>query len=265
MIQSTFVLLKGVGEYTERRLWELGVEDWQSFLGSPSIPGIAPARKTAYDLDISSAIHHFRERQSRYFARCLKSRDHWRLFEAFRAEAVYLDIETTGAPPPDGDITVVGLFGHGRMTTLLRGDSLTEDRLNQELSCYSLIVTFFGSVFDVPYLRAKFPGLILDQPHFDLCFAARRLGLLGGLKQIESQAGIERPADLRGLDGWDAVRLWEAWRRGQANALALLLRYNESDARNLEPLADLIYGRLLTQYRPAGPSRSAGRSEPRAI
>lgn len=253
MIQSTFVLLKGVGEYTERRLWEFGVEDWESFLNCHSIPGIAPARKTVYDSDIASAIHHLRTRQSRYFARCLKSRDHWRLFEAFKAQTVYLDIETTGLPPPGGDVTVVGLFGFGHMTTLLRGDSLTEDRLNQELSRYSLIVTFFGSVFDVPYLRAKFPGLVLDQPHFDLCFAAKRLGLLGGLKQIESQAGIERATDLQGLDGWDAVRLWQAWRRGQAGALDLLLRYNESDTRNLEPLAELIYGRLLARYRLAAP------------
>jgi hypothetical protein len=261
MIESTFVLLKGVGEYTERRLWELGVEDWQSFLGCHTIPGIAPGRKTVYDLDISSAIHHLQNGQSRYFARCLKSRDHWRLFEAFKAQTVYLDIETTGLPPPDGDVTVVGLFGHGRMTTLLQGDSLSEDRLNQELSRYSLIVTFFGSVFDIPYLRAKFPGLILDQPHFDLCFAAKRLGLLGGLKHIESQAGIERPADLKGLDGWDAVRLWQAWRCGKAGALDLLLRYNESDTRNLQPLAELIYGRLRSHYRPITSSRWAGRSE----
>jgi hypothetical protein len=251
MIQSTFVLLKGIGEFTERRLWEHGVEDWQGFLTHASLPGIAPGRKTAYDLDISAAIQQLRNGHARYFAHCLKSRDHWRLFEAFKGDAVYLDIETTGVPPPDGEITLVGLYGHDRMVSLLRGDSLTEDRLNQELSRYHLIVTFFGSVFDLPYLRAKFPGLILDHPHFDLCFAARRLGLLGGLKQIELQSGIDRPSDLRGLDGWDAVRLWQAWRHGKTDALDLLLRYNESDVRNLKPLAELIYDRLQARYRPA--------------
>jgi uncharacterized protein YprB with RNaseH-like and TPR domain len=260
MIQSTFALLKGVGEYTERRLWELGVPDWQSFLARPTIPGIASGRKTIYDTDISSAIHHLRDGRSRYFARCLKSRDHWRLFDSFKDGTVYLDIETTGLPPPEGDVTVVGLYGSGRMTTLLAGDSLSEDRLNEELSRCSLLVTFLGSVFDVPFLRAKFPGLVLDQPHFDLCFAARRLGLLGGLKQIESQAGLTRPPDLAGLDGWDAVRLWQAWRRGQSTALDLLLRYNEFDARNLEPLAALLYDRLLARYRPPAWDSANGRN-----
>lgn len=250
MIESTFVLLKGVGEFTERRLWESGVGDWHAFLGCGAPVGISPQRKKAYDIDISSAIHHLDEGQARYFSRCLKLRDHWRLYEAFRSRAVYLDIETTGSSPADGDVTVIGLYGNGHMTSLVRGESLTQDRLSQELAQYDLLVTFFGSVFDLPYLRAKYPGLALDHPHFDLCFAARRLGLTGGLTQIEVQVGITRPNDLRGLDGWEAVRLWQAWRRGDSGALDLLLRYNESDARNLEPLAELIFSRLRARYRP---------------
>ena len=121
---------------------------------------------------------------------------------------------TNGAPPPYGDVTVVGLYADGQMTSLVRGISLTEERLHMEFSRYDLLVTFFGSIFDIPYLRAKYPGLVLDQPHVDLCFAARRLGLAGGLIQIEALMGIQRPADVQGLDGWEAVRLWNAWERG---------------------------------------------------
>ena len=51
----------------------------------------------------------------------------------------------------------------------------------------------FSCVFDIPYLRGKRSGLAIAQPHMDLCFAVRRLGLAGGLKQLERQAGIERP------------------------------------------------------------------------
>ena len=251
MLESTFILLRGIGEYTERRLWEQGVTDWQKFLATPSIPGIAPIRKQNYDADIACAARRLDEGHSRYFSRCLKARDHWRLFEAFRPRTVFLDIETTGEPPPHGDVTVVGLYAHGRMTSLVLGESLTEDRLREELSQYDLFVTFFGSIFDIPYLRAKFPGLLLDHPHMDLCFAARRLGLSGGLKQIESQVGIQRPADLHGLDGWEAIRLWRAWKDGTGAARELLLRYNESDARNLAPLAELLYARLLERYGPS--------------
>jgi len=250
MIESTFILLKGIGESTERRLWHNGVQNWLTFLACRSLYGISAERKSTYDVDIASAIRHLEDRQSRFFARRLKPRDHWRLYDAFKSRTVYLDLETTGGTPDHGEVTVVGLYGNGRMTSLVRGESLTEERLNQELSRYDLLVSFFGSVFDLPFLRAKYPGLVLDQPHIDLCFAARRLGLRGGLKHIETLAGIERQSEVRGLDGWDAVRLWHAWRAGDARALDVLLRYNESDTRNLEPLAERIYSQLAERHGP---------------
>ena len=252
MIQSTFILLKGVGEETERRFWQSGVRDWQTFLARCSIPGLSPERKSLYDATISSAVVHVQAGHSRYFSKCLKPRDHWRLFETFRSRAVYLDIETTGGPPNADAVTVVGLYANGHMTSLVQGESLTGHRLNQELANYDLLVTFFGSRFDLPYLRSTFPGVLLDHPHLDLCFAARRLGLDGGLKQIEGRMGIRRAPDLQGLDGWDAVRLWHAWGNGETAARDRLLRYNEADTRNLEPLAELLYDELVARYGPQG-------------
>ena len=131
MLQSTFVLLKGIGEYTERRLWERGVEDWHTFLACPALPGMTADRKRLYDVDLAAAIHHLERGEARYFSTRLRPRDHWRLFATFKARAVYLDIETTGCPPSEGEVTVVGLYGDGRMTSLVRGDTLTEDRLNE--------------------------------------------------------------------------------------------------------------------------------------
>src|SRR5207249_2178963 len=145
MLESTFVLLKGIGESTERRIWDSGVSDWHAFLACGSLPGIAPDRKRCYDADITLAIRRLQEGHSRYFSRCLKARDRWRLFETFRSHAVYLDIETTGGPPAYGEVTVVGLYANGRMTSLVRGKSLTEERLTSELSKYHLVLTFFGS------------------------------------------------------------------------------------------------------------------------
>ena len=244
MLESTFILLKGIGETTERRLWDAGVHSWQAFLSQSNLPGISTARKSLYDEDLQSAARAYDAWDARYFRTKLKSRDHWRLYETFKAGAVYLDIETTGESPQFGEVTMVGLYGQGKMTTLIRGESLTETRLSDELSRASLLVTFFGSGFDLPFLKAKFPGLVLDQPHLDLCFAARRLKLTGGLKHLETECGIERGADLRGMDGWDAVRLWQAHCRGDEQALDLLIRYNEADVRNLEPLAELLVERL---------------------
>lgn len=258
MLTSTFVLLKGIGPGIERRLWQDGVVGWSDFLRSPELPGIAASRKAWYDADLAKAQASLDRRDTRFFAACLKARDHWRLYETFRRRALFLDIETTGRSIGDGNITVVGLHRQGRTSHFIYGITLTEENLAFELEQADLLVTFFGSSFDLPYLRATFPRLDWAKPHLDLCFAARRLGLHGGLKGIERELDIARDPTLQGLDGWDAVRLWHRWRAGSDEALELLLRYNAADASNLEPLADLIVERLAAQFGPASamPARS---------
>ena len=249
MLESSFIFLKGIGEATEQRLWEGGINTWEAFLANPSIPYISPARKILYNRFLEEAGLNLTTGNSRFFARTLKARDHWRLFHTFRSKTAYLDIETTGEPPDSGEITVVGIYGNGTMTSLVQGESLSGARLHEELSKYDLLVTFFGSGFDLPYIRAKFPGVGLDHPHFDLCFAARRLGYKGGLKHIEVELGFERPTHLDGLSGWDAVRLWHAWRQGDSQAGNDLLEYNAADTMNLEPLAEILFDKLVEHYR----------------
>jgi len=256
MLTSTFVLLKGIGPATERRLWQDGIADWSAFLNRPMIPYISSMKKCWYDDALATAQSRLAVGGADFFRTCLKSRDHWRLFDAFRHRALYLDIETTGHSAREGFVTVVGLYRNGRMQSLVRGENLTEDRLHEALEQTDVLVTFFGSVFDIPYLQTAFPRLNLNKPHFDLCFAARRLGLQGGLKFIERELQIHREEGIEGLDGWDAVRLWHRWRGGDEGALDLLLRYNAADARNLEPLAELLFQQMVARYGP--PSVGAG-------
>lgn len=146
---------------------------WREFLTRPELPGVSTARKSLYDEELHLASQACEAGDARYFRSKLKARDHWRLFETFKRGAVYLDIETTGVSADIGDVTIVGLYSRGRMTTLIQGDTLTEARLNAALEGASLLITFFGSGFDLPFLKAKFPGIHLDVPHIDLCFAAR--------------------------------------------------------------------------------------------
>jgi uncharacterized protein YprB with RNaseH-like and TPR domain len=251
MLTSTFVLLKGIGPATERRLWQDGISDWATFLNRPAIPYISSMKKSWYDSALATAQARLADGGAHFFRACLKSRDHWRLFTTFRPRALYLDIETTGHPAREGGlVTVVGLYRNGRMQSLVRGENLTEEHLHEALEETDLLVTFFGSVFDIPYLQTAFPRLDFNKPHFDLCFAARRLGLQGGLKFIERAMQISREAAIEGFDGWDAVRLWHQWRGGDDTALDLLLRYNAADARNLEPLAERLFEQMVTRYGP---------------
>lgn len=250
MLTSTFVLLSGIGAVTERRLWHDGVLTWGHFLDAPRIPGLSADRKAWYDRDLALAQARYADADWSYFASRVPSREHWRCFPLMPARTLYLDIETTGGSPQEGEVTVVGLHRRGETVTLVRGENLTAARLQDELDDCALLVTFFGSRFDLPFLRAAFPGLHVTAPHFDLCFAARRLGWRGGLKQIERDLGIDRPQALQGLDGWDAVRLWHAWEHGDTSARDLLLAYNAADTANLEPLAGLIYDGLRERFGP---------------
>lgn len=242
MITSTFCLLPGVAVPTERRFWSQGLYTWDHFLSASGIRGLSTARKAFFDDRLTEARDHLAQQDSRYFARTLATRHHWRLYEWLRERALYLDIETDSF----GQITVVGLYGRGQYSALVRNESLSLLRLREELSLYDLLVTFCGSTFDLPMLRAHFAGLTLDQPHIDLCGIGRQLGYRGGLKSIERQMGISRMTAIQGFSGEDAVRQWNRWRHERDEAARdLLLAYNQADCVNLQPLADAFYCRLV--------------------
>jgi uncharacterized protein len=246
MIESSFCFLSGVGPRTERRWWQRGLGTWEHFLACKTIPGLGAQRKSRFDGALRQAREHRTLEDARYFAVNLHTRDHWRLYEWLRPRAVYLDIETNSF----GQITVVGLYGHGQCVSLVRGESLTRRQLCDELASYDLLVTFNGTAFDLPMLLATFPDLPLDHAHLDLCGVGRQLGYHGGLKAIEAQIGIQRRTDLRGMSGADAGRLWNRWRHGRDDeSKERLLAYNEADCVNLEPLADRFYCEMLQRHR----------------
>jgi uncharacterized protein len=248
MIESSFCFLPGVGRTTERRFWRQGLLTWPDFLSRPAIDRLGPARKVLYDTQIGKAIEQYSGNNARYFGVLLPGREHWRLYQWLRPRAVYLDIETDSF----GQITVVGLYGHGRMTSFVRGHSLNARRLAEELRQYDLLVTFCGTTFDLPMLLSQYPELPLDQPHLDVCLLGRRLGYRGGLKAIERQLGINRGQGLQGMNGDDAVRCWNRWRHSHdEEARAQLLHYNEADCVNLEPLAETFYRLMVQSTKPS--------------
>ena len=110
-----------------------------------------------------------------------------------------------------------------------------------------MIVTFFGSGFDIPMIKRAFPRCPIDQIHLDLCPALKRLGYRGGLKKIERQIGIQREDEADGLNGMDAIRLWREFQHGNSASLDRLIAYNREDVVNLEVLAQIAYDGLKDQ------------------
>ena len=245
-IENSFIPVRGVGERTERRLWEAGVTRWEAF--DPSAPCVGETTADRIETFIEEASTHLQCGDAAYFARQFPSGERWRLYENFRESTCFFDIETTGLDQHRDRVTTVSLHRDGETTTLVRGHDLTADRLRREFEAADMLATFNGARFDVPFLEESF-GLDVTTPHLDLMYPCRKIGLSGGLKPIERELGIER--ELPDVDGREAVRLWHRYEGGDEDALDRLVAYNREDAVNLRRLADRVTGNLHERTFPA--------------
>ncbi|HSV74183.1 MAG TPA: ribonuclease H-like domain-containing protein [Chthonomonadales bacterium] len=263
MLERTFLHCQGVGPRTECRLWSAGYAGWSDAVARPhAMPLSAALRSAVRDLSAES-LDRLSARDALWFAQRLPAAEHWRAAGAFADRTAFLDIETTGGGP-GACTTVVGVLYGGELHQFVRHENLRGFR--DLLEEAALVVTFFGTGFDLPVLREEFRW----QPpplHLDLCPALRRLGLRGGLKSIEQQVGIARPGETAGLSGWDAVRLWWRWENAEdATARDRLLAYNADDVRNLRLLLEMALPRLERAAAgapdPAAGAASTDRPEP---
>ena len=144
---------------------------------------------------------------------------------------LFLDIETTGLSRYYDAITLVGYMVCGHFTVHVSGDDPTP--LLHALKTADTLVTFNGTLFDVPFLLQTFPDATIPTVHVDLRYAARRIGLTGGQKETERQLGINVRNGLEEIDGAKAVLLWHRYLRGDLEALRLLVRYNVADVQGM--------------------------------
>ncbi len=237
MLRNTFIHLPGIGLHRERALWGQGILDWRDFLA-------AAAEERLSSKLCQRAVPVLRECEIAFergdisvFRDLLPHRETWRLYPHFADQALFLDIETTGLSPYGDQVTLIGALGGGKLALFVNGVNL--DQFPAYVAQFPLLVTFNGSQFDVPFLRAHFPGARLDQAHIDLRFVLGSLGYRGGLKVVEQTLGLSRDPVIQGVDGFEAVRLWHRYRRGDRAALTKLALYNLTDVVNLVELVEI--------------------------
>ncbi|MEA3430744.1 MAG: ribonuclease H-like domain-containing protein [Nanoarchaeota archaeon] len=242
MIRNSFIFLDKVHKKTEQNILKQGIKDWHCFIKTEKIKGISNKRKHFFNRKIMEAQKALYNLNSHYFTKLLPSTETWRLYEFFKDETLFLDIEIANKK---GDINVIGMFDGINTKVMVYGFNLDLKRLKQELNKYKLIVTFNGSVFDIPVMKKYFSDIIPKIPHIDLRFLCSKVGLKGSLKDIEPKLNINRPRNLRG----SPVDLWKAYHAsGDKEYLDLLIQYNEEDTINLKPIMEFCYKKLKHKY-----------------
>ena len=113
MVESSFQIVRGIGPTRERRLWQAGIARWSDY-------GAAPEAQLSHKADralraaIDDATAALAARDVDRLASLLPSGEHWRLFDAFGADAAYLDIETSDDVVGFAGISAIGILDRER-------------------------------------------------------------------------------------------------------------------------------------------------------
>jgi len=175
-----------------------------------------------------------------YFVDHLAPKDKWRILAQYFQQATFFDIETMGLELDD-PITVIVCWHKQQFHNFVEHENL--DEFLELLDQIELLVSFNGSTFDVPRVLSTFHIPELPCAHLDLRWTTYHQGFSGGLKEISSRMGIERPADLQDVNGAHAILLWQAWRDQQDTAAREhLIRYCAADVLLLAMAAKHLIG-----------------------
>jgi hypothetical protein len=236
LLEHSFIHIRGVGELRELAIWRSGIKTWSDFLEKRSFKYPWLSRLLP---QVEESLERLNDRDAFFFHSNLPSTQRWRLYDAFKTNCGFLDIETTGLDPRTHTITVAGLLDRRGLKTFIRGKNL--DELIPEVKRHPLVVTYGGSCFDLPFIREQFNVARPCDAHIDLRYVLARLGYRGGLKKIEHKFGLQRIGPIANLDGSVAPLLWRQYEEGSYRALEALIRYNAEDVTNLQVLMEKAY------------------------
>ncbi len=145
MLSHTFLHIPGIGDRLERMLWTNKIYTWDDFLGSTQSKQLIGGRHRTITKYIEKSKKNLDNIQ--FFKKLLPSRELWRLFSHFHDKTACVDIESIYKNSAH-HITVIGLYGKGRMKSFVQGDNL--EKFKEEISHYDLIITYNGMCFDLP-------------------------------------------------------------------------------------------------------------------
>jgi uncharacterized protein YprB with RNaseH-like and TPR domain/predicted nuclease with RNAse H fold len=246
MLRATFKHLRGLLRESESRIWQRGIVRLEDYI------------QPTYQLDlfanghgveppplVAETMQAIANKDVEFFANELEPEDWFRVVLEYPDDTIFLDLETTGLSKYYDIVTIVGWCLNSKYYVHVRGQD--DGKLRQALRDASAIVTYNGTLFDIPFLQKDFPGIELPPIHVDLRFAGKRVGLTGGQKDIENQLGLVRSKIAQKVQGEIAPVLWANYTRGDTKALKRLIAYNHADVGGLQFIFDEVAQRAMTR------------------
>ena len=233
LLRRSFQHLPGISASVEARLWAEGISDWTDLIRhTPVQLDLYRKRGGALQSAVEASEDALANSDIAYFANRLPKREFYRIAASFPERCVFLDIESTGLSTHYDQVTLVGWSVGSTYTVLVDPNQIGQ--LERDLREHPMIVTFNGSLFDLPFLAKRFKTDWSGHFHVDLRYLAKRVGLTGGQKKIEVEIGLTREGSLEGITGAEAVALWFDYKEGDLNALRELVRYKPRGYRRNE-------------------------------
>ncbi|MFQ5786613.1 MAG: ribonuclease H-like domain-containing protein [Thermodesulfobacteriota bacterium] len=249
MLTHTFQHIRGISPKGELTLWESGIFSWDELdaTRSKQLALFKEFNNQHENSPIALSKVALEKEDANFFAKCLSRQEYYRIALTFPEKTLFLDIETTGLSRYYDTITLIGWSIGKEYGLLIKGDS---DKLfRTAISNAKAIVTFNGSLFDLPFLNKEFQDLSIPICHIDLRFFARRVGLSGGQKEIEKLLKVKRPKNIADIKGETAALLSYKYRWGDLSALKQLIIYNHADIEGMKVIFDKVVERLLKKKR----------------
>ena len=260
LLRRSFLHLPKISAAGEARLWAAGISDWIELVRhTPVQYDLYRKGASALQSAVEASEEALANRDVDFFARRLPKREFYRIAASFPESCTFLDIESTGLSPYYDQVTLVGWSVGSTYTVLV--DPTQIDQLEHDLHEHPILVTFNGSLFDLPFLTKHFKTDWSDTYHVDLRYLAKRAGLTGGQKKIEQEIGLTREGSLSDITGAQAVALWFDYKEGDLNALRDLVCYNHADIEGMKFLFETVIRRVVP---PTFPLSSNGDLFPRS-
>jgi uncharacterized protein YprB with RNaseH-like and TPR domain/predicted nuclease with RNAse H fold/dephospho-CoA kinase len=247
MLKNTFQHIEGYGSIKEIDLWKLGILTWDKFIENNgkqlSLFDEFPNRSI-----LEPSIEAFNNKNTDFFAKRLPSGEMYRIALSFPQDTMFLDIETTGLSRYYDHITLIGWSFLDEYDVYYIG--LDKKKIVSALNKAKCIVTYNGSIFDIPFIKKEFPGIRIHDCHIDLRFFSKKFDYSGGLKKIESEIGFMRSSEVNEISGELAPILWHQYMEGNTDSLKRLIDYNRFDIDGMKFLLDVCIKKSLESLYP---------------